>query len=107
MSVDTLIACSGHAATQARHWIQAACDSEMTFCPGAIGVAWIAPVGHDRTQSSHPVHRLKSMTGNPNDTCAPNGSGSVSVPVLRLLLMMPNIGSTLTCPIGRCLSTTD
>ena len=47
--------------------MHAAYDSESVFRPAAGVADWIAPVGHDRAQSSQAVQRLKSMTGNPND----------------------------------------
>ena len=71
--------------------MHAAYDNESVFRPGAGVAVWIAPVGHDRAHSSHAVQRLKSMTGNPNDACPPNGFASVRTPVFRLFAMMRNM----------------
>src|SRR5712691_1276732 len=95
-SLATLIACSGHPATHSRHWMHAAYESESVFTPEARVAVAIAPVGHDRAHSSHAVHRVKSMTGNPNAGCAPNGLASVSDPVFRLFVMMLNMSTRPT-----------
>src|SRR5438045_428659 len=58
----------------------------------------MAPVGQARTQSSHAVQRLKSMTGNPNDARVPNGLASVRTPVFRLVVRMLNMP---VCPSDR------
>src|SRR2546425_626836 len=95
MSVETLTACSGHWVTHARHWMHEAYDSESVFRPGSDAAASIAPVGHDRAHSSQAVHRLKSISGNPNDACAPNGFASVRTPVFKLVAMMRSMSSCL------------
>ena len=68
--------------------MQAAYDKVTIFLSAPAGAVWMAPVGHARAHSSHAVHRLKSITGNPNDAGTPSGSGSVMTPVLRLLMRM-------------------
>ena len=95
-SCETLTACSGHAVTHSRHWMQAAYDNDSVFQSGAGVADWIAPVGHDRTQSSQAVQRRKSITGKPNDARPPNGLVSVSTPVLRLFVMVLNMSHVLS-----------
>ena len=73
--------------------MHAAYDNESVLTPGSGVAVWIAPVGHDRAQSSHAVQRLKSITGKPNDAVPPNGSVSVSTPVFRLLTMVRSMDS--------------
>ena len=69
-------------------------DNDSVFRPGAGVVDWMAPVGHDRTHSSHAVQRVKSMTGNPNDGCVPKGFLSVRTPVVRLFARTLNMLTT-------------
>jgi hypothetical protein len=71
--------------------MQAEYDNVTTLVPTPVDAAWIAPVGQARAHSSHAVHRLKSMTGNPNEAGVPSGLGSVMTPVLRLSRRMPSI----------------
>ena len=71
--------------------MQAAYDKVTIFRSAPAVVDWMAPVGHARAHSSQAVHRLKSITGNPNDAGTPSGSVSVITPVLRLLMRMPNM----------------
>ena len=47
--------------------MQAAYDKVTIFRSAPAGAVWMAPVGHARAHSSQAVHRLKSITGNPND----------------------------------------
>jgi hypothetical protein len=71
--------------------MQAAYDKVTIFLSAPADVVLMAPVGHTRAHSSHAVHRLKSITGNPNDAGTPSGSRSVMTPVLRLLMRIPSI----------------
>jgi hypothetical protein len=71
--------------------MHAAYDSVSVMRPGSCDDIRIAPVGHDRAHSSQAVHRLKSITGNPNAAREPNAFCSVRTPVLRLFEMMVNI----------------
>src|SRR5712691_9376318 len=93
MSVEMPTTCSGHPVTHARHWMHEAYDSESVFRPGSDATASIAPVGHDCAHWSQAVQRLKSISGNPNDACAPNGIASVRTPVFRFLARMLSMSS--------------
>src|SRR5882672_500638 len=101
MSVEMPTTCSGHPVTHARHWMHEAYDSESVFRPGSDATASIAPVGHDRAHWSQAVQRLKSISGNPNDACAPNGFTSVTTPVFRLFAMMRSMSSCLAFGLER------
>src|SRR4051812_34057726 len=90
-SCETLIACSGHPTTHSPNWMHAAWDNERIFPPPSSGEVWIAPVGHNRAQSSHAIHRVKSIAGNPNDGGAVVGRTSVSTPVFRVLARILSI----------------
>ena|SRR5438132_10841408 len=66
-------------------------DKDNVFRPESCVSVWIAPDGHTRAHSPHAVQRMKSMIGNPNDTCVPKGFVSVTTPVFRLLARIVNI----------------
>src|SRR5688500_18155627 len=71
--------------------MQAAYDKATIFRSAPADTVWMAPVGHTRAHSSQAVHRLKSITGNPNEAGAPSASRSVRAAVLRLLMRIPSI----------------
>ena len=65
--------------------MQAAYDKVTIFRSAPADIVWMAPVGHARAHSSQAVHRLKSITGNPNDAGTPSGSAFGDDPGLETL----------------------